>query len=76
MPKTDILAKVVFRLLTVIAFVFGFIGYVITLRPKIQEITNEYTLGLIEGGLIVFTLTVLPLAYAYLIEKEKYSEDD
>jgi hypothetical protein len=69
--KTDIFLKVLLYLGTVISFVFGFLSYIIAIRPGVQTVMNDYSLGMLEGGLIVFVLTALPLTYAYLKEKKK-----
>lgn len=76
MVKMDILSKVLFFLITVLAFVFSFIGYTIVVRPQIQNSTSEYTLGFIDGGIVVFCITALPLTYAYLVEKEKKKKEE
>lgn len=69
---TKILFRVLLYIGTVLAFVFGFLGYVV-IRPSLLQMMSEYSLGLIEGGLIVFILTALPLTYGYLRAKESKS---
>jgi len=71
LPRTDIIFKVFLGLITVIGFLFAFLSYIIALRPQIQAVASEYTLVLIEGGVIVFVFTASPLTYAYLVEREK-----
>lgn len=68
---SEVFFKVLRYLGTVIAFVFGFLGYVVGVRPKLIEITTEYNVGLFEGGFVLFSITALPLTYVYLKEKKK-----
>jgi hypothetical protein len=68
MPTTKILLKSVQYIITVLAFVFSFVGYTLSIRPQIKD---EYLLGFLDGGILIFCFTALPLIYAYLSEKEK-----
>jgi len=71
MVKSEILFKTIIYFVTVIGFVFSFLAYTIVIRPQIQKVTNEYTLGFIEGGIIFFVIVGLPLTYIYFVEREK-----
>ena len=70
MVESEILWKVLHITVIVLAFVFSFLAYTVGIRPQIQNI-DKYTLGLIEGGIIVFVFTAPPLIYAYLAERKK-----
>jgi hypothetical protein len=68
MSKTGVFLKAAEYIGTVLAFVFSFTGYTMSIRP---QITDLYLRGLLDGVLLSFCLTALPLTYAYLSEKEK-----
>ena len=71
MVKMGIFFKVLLYVGTVLGFVFGFLSYVVAIRPQVKTLTSEYGLGMLDGGLIVFVLVSLPLTYAYLLERKK-----
>jgi hypothetical protein len=71
MPETEILVKIVTFFLAVVGFVFSFLAYTVAIRPELQKITSDYTLGFVEGGIIFFVIVGLPLTYAYLVERKK-----
>lgn len=68
MPETGIFLKAIQYIGTVLAFVFSFVGYTLIIR---SQITDQYLLGFLDGAILGFCLTALPLTYAYLSEKEK-----
>jgi len=68
MSKTGILLKAIQYVVTVLAFVFSFVGYTLIIR---SQITDKYLLGFLDGGILIFCFTALPLSYAYLSEKQK-----
>ena len=72
---TKILLNVIFFLGKVITIVFSILGYAVGVRPKLVLIINPYFVGFIEGGIIVFTFTALPLSYLYLKEKQRQKRD-
>lgn len=68
MSKTGVFLKAAAYIGTVLAFVFSFAGYTMSIRP---QITDPYLQGFLDGALLSFCFTALPLTYAYLSEKEK-----
>lgn len=67
----SILVDILRKLATVLAFAFSSISYLVAIRPRIYDTYGAYTLGFVDGMTIAFCLTALPLAYAYLREREK-----
>jgi hypothetical protein len=66
----SIIEKAVGYLVTFIVFII-LITYVYAIHPKIEQAMGSYSVGFADGGILIFLLTSIPLAYVYFREKEK-----